>query len=269
MTFTNRYFGNADQQGLEQRADHLWRIVAGDPRYSCHGRAVALISAGAKDVDLQIALARLQGVGPSPRLTPEVAEAREAAIRQAGLVTDVYEHWSAGADVVATVQGLLEKRSLPDELTVREVDVNTSDQDYDRLDALTGSCGVLLPASAFLSGRERPAVCLYACTRDGEIVGAAAAIAENPPASTEAGRVWWGMLSTADAWRGQGVAKLLGAMALVAMIERYDVTGFGTGIREGNAASARLCAGLGFAPSGLLDLMAIDPVTMSGGRMTK
>ncbi len=269
MGASNRYFGTVDQQALERRADLLWRVVDGDTRYSCHGRAVALIERGAEDVDLQIALARLQGVGPSPRLTPEVARARRAAIEAAGLVTDEYEHWVGGAAAVEAARGLLASRALPAGLAVREVGSGTTDAEFDGLDALTQSCGVLLPAASFLRGETRPAICVYAVTPEGEAVGVAAAVAENPPGSPEAGYAWWGMLSTAERWRGRSVAKLLGAMALVAMADRRGMTSFGTGIRAGNLESAKLCKGLGFAPSGLVDLMAIDPVTMSGGRMTK
>ena len=269
MPDANRYFGTPDQQALERRADDLWQIVKGDPRYSCHGRAVALIADGADDVGLQIALARLQGVGPSPRLTCGVTTSRQKAIRDAGLVTDIYQHWSSDDTAIAIAGDLLARRALPAELTLHEVGTQTGESDYRSLDALTQSCGVLLPAAHFLNGRERPAVCLYASTADGEAVGVAAAIAENPPKSSVADRAWWGMLSTATNWRGRGIAKLLGAMTLVAMAERHNIRIFGTGIRAGNTGSARLCEGLGFSNSGLSDLMAIDPATMSGGRMTK
>lgn len=269
MAHSNTYFGTAEQQALELRADLLWQIVRGDPRYACHGRAVALIERGVEDVGLQIALARLQGVGASNRLPPDVAESRAAAIREAGLVTDVYDHWSADLSAVALASDLLAKRALPSGLSVHEVGADTTDGDYAALDALTQSCGVLLPSAAFLRGDMCPAVCLYAKTARGELAGVAAAVAQNPKGSTEEGRVWWGMLSTAQAWRGRGVAKLLGAMALVAMADRHSVRFFDTGIRAGNVESAGLCRGLGFSPSGNLDLIAIDPVRMSGGRLTK
>ena len=265
----NRYFGSPEQQALERRADYLWQIVAGDPRYSCHGRAVALLEGGAEDVGLQIALARLQGVGPSPRLRPDVMQMRKAAIEGAGLVSDVYEHWSMEISALGAARDVLSRGGVPTELTVHEVGTETADADFEALDVLTQSCGVLLPAASFLRGQARPAVCLYAKAADGAAVGVAASVAENPPGSTQEGRAWWGMLSTAQDWRGRGIAKRLGAMVLLAMAERHGVRSFGTGIRAGNRESAGLCEGLGFVPAGLFDLMAIDPVVMTGGRMTK
>ncbi|PWJ21365.1 GNAT family N-acetyltransferase [Jannaschia seohaensis] len=265
----NRYFGTPAQQALEARADALWQIVSGDPRYSCHGRAVALADRSAEAVGLQIALARLQGVGPSDRLTPEVAQARITGIERAGLVVDTYHHWTADASAVAVAERFLAGHALPDGLSVARVGPETTDEVYDRLDALTQSCGVLLPSASFLLGDVCPAVCLYAETEAGDVAGAAAAVAQTPPGTPHEGHVWWGMLSTAEAWRGHGVAKHLGAKALVDISERARVTHFGTGIREGNAASARLCETLGFSDSGLVDVIAVDPVILSGGRMTK
>ena len=265
MRISNRYFGTPGQQALEARADLLWQLVRGDPRFATHGRAVALTAAGAGETGLQIALARLQGVGPSSGLSGDVLRARVAAFEEEGLVTDVYEHWRGDARAVDMARALIERRNLPEELTLCEVDAQTGGADFDSLDALTQSCGVLMPASAFLSGEAAAGVCLYARTAGGEAVGVAAAIAETPGAD----RAWWGMLSTAEAWRGRGIAKLLGAMVLDEMSRRHGIGHFHTGIRAGNVESAALSTGLGFAASGLFDLMAIDPAVMSGGRMTK
>lgn len=269
MSTRSRYFGTPEQQELERRADLLWQVIGGDPRYSTHGRAVALIERSAESVDLQIALAQLQGVGPSPRLPTEVMRARKAALEEAGLVTDFYDHWTSSATTLTAAEELLARRSLPEELSVHQVTADTTDEEYDALDRLTQSCEVLLPASAFLCGDALPAICLYAKTADGEAVGVAATIAENPPGSSDADLAWWGMLSTAGSWRGRGVAKLLGAMVLVEMAEKFNLKRFGTGIRSDNVESAALCSGLGFSNSGLLDLIAVDTATMSGGRLTK
>lgn len=250
MAASTRYFGSPEQQALERRAELLWQVVGGDPRFAHHGRAVAVALDRVEDVDLQIAMARLQGVCPSPRLTPEVKQARAAAIEAAGLVVDVYDHWRRDADSMADVAEVLARRALPGGLAVREATADMSAADYDRIDALTASCGVLLPASAFLGGAMGPAVCLFAETAEGEAVGLAASVMEQRARDGDPGFAMWGMLSTAEAWRGRGIAKTLGARVLMAMAERHGIRHFGTGIRSDNVESARLCAGLGFAPSG-------------------
>ncbi len=267
MIAVERYFGTPEQQALERRADLLWRIVAGDPRYGCHGRAVALKDTSAEAVVLQIALARLQGVAPSDRLPREVAEARIAVLEAEGLVTDVYEHWQADRSALDRARAAA-GGALPDGLALRETGPETPDADWARLDALTAGCGVLLPAAAFLTGARCPVACVYAQAPDGGIVAVAAAIAQHPPGTPDAGRVFWGMLSTAEAWRGRGLAKRLGAEAMIAIAGRHPVKSLHTGIRAGALGSERLCAGLGLSATDLVDLIAIDPAVMAAGRLT-
>lgn len=266
MTPPNRYFGAPAQQALERRAERLWKLVGGDPRYVCHGRVVGLLAGGIEALDLQIALARLQGVGPSGAMSPDAAPTCAAALEAEGLVVDRFARWRSGEGTLAAARAAMAARALPEGFELRHVDADTTEAEWDRLDALTGACGVLMPAAAFLRGEAGPAVCLYAAAPDGEIAGVAASVVEAPGPGSAA---WWGMLSTAEAWRGRGIAALLGAAALVEMRARGHAGEFWTGIRAGNVESERLCAGLGFADSGRVDLIAVDPEAMSGGRLTK
>ena len=77
---------------------------------------------------MQIALARLQGVGPSPRLTPKVTESLQKSIKEAGLITDLYDHWHSGQDAFERAQSVLTDRELPPELTLETVSGTTCDQ---------------------------------------------------------------------------------------------------------------------------------------------
>ncbi|AXI41433.1 hypothetical protein C1J02_05295 [Sulfitobacter sp. SK011] len=265
MSGRNRYFGTVEQQGLERRADLLWQIVKDDPSYCFHGRAVGLLKRRAVDVGAQIALARLQGLGPSPQLTPETIEARISEIESADLSVEVQQRWSADELGVTMSRDFLRNSALPTELTVYEIGINTSDEEFDKIDDLTQSCGILLPSSAFLRGDAGPAVCLFAKTSDGRVIGFAAALVQATCAPSEQGKVWWGFLSTSDEWRGRGIAKVLGAMAMVSMADRYGLSNFETGILSENAASIAVSKKLGFSTSGLLDLLAIDAQTLSKG----
>ena len=77
------------------------------------------------------------------------------------------------------------------------------------------------------------------------------------------------MLATDDSRRGEGIALVLGAMAMLRMNEAFGYTDCFTGIRAGNAPSEALCAKLGLSPSDTLVLIAIDPAMLAGGRVTK
>ena len=90
-------FGSPGQQEVERRAAHAWTLLRDDPRFTSHGRAVGLARAGPHDVALQIALARLQGVGPAEGVRQAEVSARRAVLSNAGLVVDEYVKWSGGA----------------------------------------------------------------------------------------------------------------------------------------------------------------------------
>jgi len=211
----------------------------------------------------------LQGVAPSEGVTDALAEARCDALREAGLNIDEYVSWHGGASAVEAARHILADRALPDDLELVTVGPETSAEELAGLDALTQSCDVLLPMGRFIRGLERPAVCLMARDPLGRIVGATAAVAQYHPDHPKADRVWWGMLATDADRRGQSIALVMGAHSLTAMADRHGYSRFFTGIRAGNAPSEKLCAKLGLAPTGEVDMIAICPEAFSGGQLTK
>ncbi len=263
------FFGNEAQQGLQRRAAHLWSLIGDDPRFASHGRAIGLAEFQPDNLAAQIALARLQGVGPLEGVPAAELEPRRHALEAEGLVTDTFVVWRGDAAALDAARALLAARRLPEDLEIVSVDAETTAEDLAALDQLTQSCGVLLPMGAFLRGLRRPSVCLFARDRAGAVVGATASVMQFHPASRKAGLAWWGMLATDETRRGQGVAIVMGAMSLLAMNERFGTKAFFTGIRKGNEASEALCARLGLAPTEAHDVIAIEPAVLSGGRLTK
>ncbi|MFN3261594.1 MAG: GNAT family N-acetyltransferase [Pikeienuella sp.] len=263
------FFGNEAQQGLQRRAAHLWSLIGGDPRFASHGRAVGLAEFHPDNLGLQVALARLQGVGPQESVPTAELERLRLALEAEGLVVDSFVDWRGDEAALDAARALLAARSLPEDLEIVSVDAETPAEDLAALDRLTQSCGVLLPMGAFLRGLRRPSICLFARDRAGAVVGATASVMQFHPASRKAGLAWWGMLATDERRRGQGIAIVMGAMSLLAMNERFGTSAFFTGIREGNEASEALCARLGFAPTEAHDVIAVDPAVLSGGRLTK
>jgi GNAT superfamily N-acetyltransferase len=262
-------FGTPTQQALQVRAAAAWQLLRHDPRFSCHGRAVDVAGAHPDSLADQIALARLQGVGPAFAVPAEEVVARKAHLEAAGLQVDTYAHWRGAAGAVRAARRTLDRRHLPPDLQATFVTAETSAATMAGLDALTQRCQVLLPMGPFLRGQARPAVAVYASTPQGAVVGTAATIAQFHPQAPEGDMAWWGMLATDESRRGQGLARVLGAIALVEMERRHGYRRFFTGIREGNAASAALCSELGLEPTGALDMIAIDPDVFGAGRLTK
>lgn len=263
------FFGTEAQQGLQRRAAHLWSLIGDDPRFSSHGRAIGLAEYHPDNLATQIALARLQGVGPQEGVPTGELEPLRRALEAEGLVVDSFVDWRGDEAALDAARAVLAARRLPDDLEVVSVDGETPAEDLAALDRLTQGCGVLLPMGAFLRGLRRPSVCLFARDRAGAVVGATASVMQFHPAGRKAGLAWWGMLATDERRRGQGIAIVMGAMSLLAMNGRFGTKAFFTGIRKGNDASEALCARLGLAPTEAHDVIAIDPAVLSGGRLTK
>ena len=80
---------------------------------------------------------------------------------------------------------------------------------------------------------------------------------------------WWGMLATHPDRRGERLAVILGAMALIRMQDRYGFTQVFTGVEPGNAASEAVCRRMGLAPADTSVLSVADAALLPGGRMTK
>lgn len=265
----DEFFGDPGQQALQRRADAIWTLLEDDARYCCHGRAVGLADATAENIETQVALAKLQGASSVEGLTGAEAGARRNALERAGLKTDQFVAWHGGAGALAAAEEVIRSRPFPSDLEVVSVDGDTTGEDMAQLDALTGSCGVLLPMGAFMRGLRRPAVCLFARDSAGRIVASTAAVAQFHPDSSKASLAWWGMLATDASRRGQGIALYLGALSMRAMRDRFGYAHFFTGIREGNTASERLCGQLGLAASDSIVLIAIAPELFASGRVTK
>ena len=263
------YFGSPDQQLLQKRAYSLWTLMKDNPEYACHGRAVGLADGKSSNIEQQIALARLQGVGPADGLPREELAKRQKALETAGLSTDVYDHWEGSSDSFDAAEVVLRDRALPDDLTAIAAGADASTDDLNALDQLTQSCEVLLPMGAFVRGAERPSVFLYAKDAGGRLVGAAAAVAQYHKTHPMKDKVWWGMLSTDSRRRGEGIALILGAMALRDVRQKLGCNRWFTGIRAGNGASEALCSKLGLHRTDTVDLIAIDPDAFGKNRMTK
>jgi hypothetical protein len=263
------YFGNADQQRLQMRADSLWKLLRNMPDYACHGRVVGLAGYTEHNLEQQIALARLQGVAPVDGMPREHLATRRAALERIGLVTDVYDHWEGSMATFEAADEILARRSLPVDLMACAIAADTPGEDLAKLDSLTQSCDVLLPMGAFLRGLERPSVFLYAKDPEGRVVGAAAAVAQFHEAHRKNRMVWWGMLSTDAGRRGEGIALVLGAMVLRDVRHRLGFFECFTGIRAGNLPSEALCSKLALSRTDRVDLLAINPDSFGGGKMTK
>ena len=129
--------------------------------------------------------------------------------------------------------------------------------------------GVLPPAAAYMRGIAKPGFAMVAFDQAGKRVACAGSIRNAHPESDYADQAQWGQLASDPARQGEGIARALGAMALIESHERLGARRFKTGIREGNDPSIRLCTSLGVKDSGCYIVAAMDPTAFRGDKLTK
>lgn len=263
-------FGSAPQQAFLRRGRSMYDLLGHDPRYTYYGRGVGLATPDDGNPDRLAALVALQGnssygIVPDDRL-PALCDAVEAR----GLSVTRYVRWTGGADVLAAARGIVADTAPPDDLTLCQIGPDTPGDALAQLAAVALACGVVPPAGAVLRGLRRPGVAFVALDRDGRGVACAGAAAFlHSDRAAEDGYCWWGMLATLPERRGARLSLLLGAMAMIAMSDRYGATSFFTGVEVGNSPSEAVCTRIGLRPGGTSILVAADPTLIPGGRLTK
>ena len=221
-------------------------------------------------MDRLAALVELQGSSFFARIDDGAFDRWRTGARRRGLSTTHYARW-LGADAAArSARALLKDHPLPPDLEIRRIGPDTPDEALAQLADVALSCGVLPPSGAVLRGRCKPGLGLVAVDRAGRGVACAGAASFWHPDHPDGRRqCWWGMLATLPERRGQRLALVLGALALIEMRERFVFSEVFTGIEPGNAPSEAACARLGLRPEGKSVLSVADPGRVPGGRMTK
>lgn len=268
-TAPEEYFGTTEQQALLRRGRAMFELLRDDPRYTYYGRTVGLADPDGGTVEILEALAQLQGnsncaILPNPDL-PHWREQVEAR----GLKSVHYARWSGGAAAMQKATETLDQHKLPQDLSIVRIGANTKPEVLAGLAELSRTCGVLPPAGAALRGTGIRGLALLAIDAEGKSVSCAAAASYLHVDHPLSRQCWWGMLATHPERRGQRLALILGAMA---MLEARYLLGFDeifTGVEPGNAASEAVCAKLGLAPEEHSVLGVADPQLVPGGRMTK
>ena len=117
--------------------------------------------------------------------------------------------------------------------------------------------------------RDAGGIGIVAVDADGRPAATAASFVLHHPASRRATDVFWGMLATRNDRRGEKIALLLGAQAIIHMWERHGARGFMTGVRADNASSQALCHKLGVRATEWIYASCLDPTQFGGTSITK
>lgn len=270
MTFsTDEFYGSEQQQTMLRRGRAMFDMLRDDTRLTYYGRTVGITDAVAADLDLLERLAFLQGASHFAAVPVADANALAAQISERGLSVTLYPRWVGGDAALKRAKDIVASFPLPRDLSVRTIGPNAPVKDLDLLADIAEISGVLLPAGSVLRGILKPGVAIVAVEAEGRPVSCSGAAGICHPENPTFGRqAWWGMLSTHPDRRGERIALILGAMAMIAMHERFGFASFMTGVQAGNAPSEALCSKLGYTPDGMTTVTVVDPRAISSGKLT-
>lgn len=269
MADNDEYFGSPDRIALARRSASLWRLLRNDPRYAYYGRLVALTDPGEDAADVLLALAKLQGAAVAYFYPARAAGSLFAQLEDRGLATDRHEHYWGGEAALAASHLALQTYPLPADLKISALGPDTPSELVRDVAELCQSCDVMPVPASTMRGQGREGICLVASDQDGRPVATASSYVIHHPSSPRASDVFWGMLATREDRRGERIALLLGAQAIIHMWERHGARGFMTGVRADNLSSQALCRKLGVTASDWIYASCIDKQVFAGLSVTK
>jgi len=264
----DEYFGGPEKIGLMKRSEALWRLMRDDGRFAWYGRVVALSDHGPDVAEVLGALARVQG-GTACYFYPKEDEpALAAEMVRRGFAMDRHEHYLGRNDAYAASRAFLDGNALPADLTLHRIGPETPAAFVAAAADLQQSCEVMPVPGPVMRGVQVPGVYLAVSDARGDPVAVAASYLLHPRGSKYADIAFWGMIATRPDRRGERLARILGAMAIVYMWENEGARGFMTGVRADNASSQALCNALGVTDSPWCYATCTDPQVM-GAKITK
>ena len=262
-------YGSSEQIAVVRRAAALRALVADDPRFSFQGRTVSLAGDRPDAADTVIALVRLQGYASAQFIPRARGEGLTDAYAAAGLTPVIWDQYWGHAKAISASRSFIEEFEAPDGVALHEVTPDTPDDTIHAICAASIGAGVLpLPGSA-MRGVGLRGVFLYATGPGGEVIAVGGGSMAYHPENEYAEEAFWGMLGTAEAWRGRRLACWVGAEAIVRLAERFGANGFSSGVKPDNPASQAMCTRLGVTQGETIYAGATDPVLMGAGPVTR
>ena len=269
MLTDDEFFGSRERIALSRRSANLWLLLRDNPRFAYYGRLVALSDPGQDTAEILSAMARLQGAAVSYFYPVSAAASLFAQLEERGLRTDRHEHFWGGETALAASRRAQEDFVLPADLSISAIDEDTPREFVAEVAELCQSCDVMPVPGSIMRGQARKGICLVATDQNRRPVATASSFMPHHRSSPRAKDAFWGMLATREDRRGERIALLLGAQAIVHMWEQHGARGFMTGVRKDNSSSRALCNKLGVNATDWIYATCIDKEMFGESSITK
>lgn len=269
MQRNEEFFGSADRIKVAQRSANLWTLLRHSPRYAYYGRLVALSDPADDTADILTAMARIQGAAVSYYFPASSFAALSAELAAKGLELSRHEHYRGEAGAMEASRQVLATHRLPADLRLSVIDAATPAALVASVAELCQSCDVMPVPGSIMRGLSVRGLCLVAQDRAGQPVATASSYMMHHPDSPHATDAFWGMLATRNDRRGEKIALVLGAQAILHMWEKHGARGFMTGVKADNKSSQALCHRLGVGATDWVYASCLDKEQFGGTSLTR
>ena len=269
MKFDDEYFGDPERIALAKRSASLWKLLKEDPRFAFQGRIVVLSEPSDDMVEIMVDLAKLQGGSVCNYFPEQDAERTISELEDRGLRVVEHVHLRGDQTCLDASHAALATYALPEDISVIAIDETTSSEFVGEVAEMSESCGVMPAPGWVMRGNGPAGILLVAKNALGEPVACAGSFMCHPKGSSRATDAFWGMLATRPDRRGQRIAFLLGAKAIIHMWDAHNARGFITGVSAQNPSSMALCKKIGLSETGWCYISCIDETLFASASITK
>lgn len=252
------YFGTPQQQQLQRRGEHLWRLLRTDTRFASHGRGVQVAEHTDETLDLLLSLISLNGATGCEKVKRADVPGFINLLETHGLAAETFRIFKGSDTAVEAARDRIANRPLPDDLKLHVIDNDSPSELVQDYVSVALAQGVFPSSGSYLRGITQPGFAMVLHDSLGQPIATANAVKNNPAGSQFEHQAQWGQLATIPARQGQGIAATLGAHSIVYGREAFGIETFKTGVKEGNTSSTRLCNSLNIRDSGFNVVIGID-----------
>lgn len=270
MDFEDEYFGSPAQISLLRRACDLYQLLRDDPRLAFHGRNIILLGdLGAETAPLMARISRLCGASAIHFYPSEKTGALKAELTGLGQNAAHWELCTGGRQAYETCKAIVADVPLPGDLRLKRLSADSPAALVLATAELSVECGVMPMPGRQMRGLANPGLCLVAVDASGAPVATGSSYRYTHPDSDYRDYAFWGVLATRPDRRGQKLAMIMGANAIVRMWEEFGMRGFTTGVKADNPASMAVCARQGVRPSGQNFIACTNPEHFGDAPITR
>ncbi len=159
------FFGTESSIALMKRSAALWTLMQDNPRFAYYGRTISLSDPQNDTVDVLTSIASLLGASVAYYFPKSEVDSLFSELKARGFSSDRHEHYWGGKAAYDASRQILDKHTLPDDLSIVALDETSPTALVADVAALCQSCDVMPVPGFIMRGQARRGINFAAIDR--------------------------------------------------------------------------------------------------------